>query len=378
MIFIFGFLVILYLIAMSILLVGFIKLPEFFSEEISAKTRFSIIVPFRNEAEHLPKLLESICLLKYPSDLYEYIFVNDASEDDSVTLIDQILRLSSATVNFRIIDNERLSASPKKDAITKAISIAKFDWILTTDADCILPENWLNIYNSYIEKHQSIMVAGPVSYNANTTLTQQFQKFDGLSLQLVTQGSFGLKIPLLCNGANLAYKKEAFTAVEGFKLNDHIASGDDIFMLEKMQKRFPLKVHYLKSKNAIVKTNPQKNWNEVISQRIRWASKTSKQKNRNAKLLGGLVFLVNLFAIAGAVFCIFQPDELPYYLLFLILKLISDFICILTCSNFFRSKINAGTFLLSELWYPFIIVTVVIAGFRGSYHWKGRIFQKTT
>lgn len=377
MIFIFGFLVILYLIAMSVILIGFLKLPEFFSEEISVKTQFSIIVPFRNEAAKLPKLLESISLLKYPSDLYEFIFVNDASEDDSVALINQILQVSSATINFRIIDNERKSASPKKDAITTAIEIAKFDWILTTDADCVLPENWLNAYNSYIEKHQPIMIAGPVSYIANKTLTQQFQKFDGLSLQLVTIGSFGLQAPLLCNGANLAYKKEAFKAVEGFKLNDHIASGDDIFMLEKMVARFPGQVHFLKSKDAIVETHPQENWNEVINQRIRWASKTSKQKSRNTKLLGGLVFLVNLFVIAGGVFCIFQPDELPLFLLFLVLKFANDFASILICSNFFRSKVNAGTFLLSELYYPFVIVAVVIAGFRGSYHWKGRIFQKS-
>lgn len=377
MIFIFGFLVILYLIAMSMILIGFLKLPEFISEEISAKTGFSIIIPFRNEAEKLPKLLESIALLKYPSDLYEFIFVNDASEDDSVTIINQILRELSAPINFRIIDNERLSASPKKDAITKAISQAKFEWILTTDADCILPKNWLNAYNSYIEKQQPIMVAGAVLYIANRTLPQQFQKFDGLSLQLVTQGSFGLKAPLLCNGANLAYKKEAFASVDGFKLNDHIASGDDIFMLEKMLARFHERVHFLKSKDAIVETHPQENWNEVINQRIRWASKTTKQKSGKARLLGGLVFLVNLFAIAGAVFCIFQPDEFPHYLLFLILKLLFDFASILICSNFFRSKINTGTFLLSELWYPFVIVTVVIAGFRGSYYWKGRIFQKS-
>lgn len=378
MILIFGILVILYLIAMSALMIGFMRLPEFFSEEIAAKTRFSIIVPFRNEAENLPKLLESIVLLKYPSDLFEFIFVNDASEDDSVALINQLLQIPSESINFRIIDNERQSASPKKDAITKAIAIGKFEWILTTDADCVLPKHWLIAYNKYIEKYRPIMVAGPVNYIVNGTLTQQFQKFDGLSLQLVTQGSFGLQVPLLCNGANLAYKKEAFSEVEGFKLNNHIASGDDIFMLEKMQDRFPEQVCFIKSKDAIVETCPQKNWNEVINQRIRWASKTSKQKSWITKLLGGLVFLVNLFVIAGGVFSIFRPDHLPYYLLFLLLKVLYDYIGIFISSRFFRSKINPSAYLLSELWYPFVIVSVVIASLRGSYHWKGRIFEKST
>lgn len=57
-----------------------------------------------------------------------------------------------------------------------------------------------------------------------------------MSLMGSTIGSFGIKHPFLCNGANLCYHKKAFFEVEGFKDNDTIASGDDIFFNAKNDK----------------------------------------------------------------------------------------------------------------------------------------------
>ena len=208
------------------------------------------------------------------------------------------------------------------------------------------------------------MVAGPVRYKADKSIVEQFQYLDGLSLQAVTIGSFGLNEPLLCNGANLAYKKEAFISVDGFNKNDHIASGDDIFMLEKMSNWKPDKVQFLKSEDAIVTTYPQKNWPGVLNQRIRWSSKTSKQKNWYLKGLGMLVFLMNLLILAGAVYCIFQPFLVPYYISFLLLKVLSDFLVIRVSSNFFNSKINGLNFLVCNLWYPVLITMVVLSSLR--------------
>jgi cellulose synthase/poly-beta-1,6-N-acetylglucosamine synthase-like glycosyltransferase len=363
---------------MIVLILGFLRLPVFNAEDIPVVTRFSIVIPFRNEAEHLPKLLESLQRLQYPSEMFEIIFVNDASTDSSTEIIRDQLHFSSKQINFSILDNERNSASPKKDAITAAVALAKNDWILTTDADCVLPERWLHSYDAYIQKFQPTIVGGPVRYEAKRNLAEQFQKFDSLSLQLVTLGSFGLKIPLLCNGANLGYKKEAFNLVNGFKDNDHIASGDDVFILEKMQARFPGQTGFLKSKDAIVGTQPQKNWPEVINQRIRWASKTSNQNNTAVKMLGGLVFLVNLFILITAIYCLFRPEYWVYFLVFLFLKLLCDFIAIRLSSHFFGDNLNLSAFFLSLCCYPLVIVSVVISSFRGNYHWKGRKFEKTT
>ena len=376
MIFVFIIIGLAYIISLGILIFGFWKLPNFTEKTTTQETPFSIIIPFRNEAEILPTLLESIQKLKYPSHLFEVILVDDASEDSSVEIINEILQPNSEQNNIRLITNKRQSASPKKDAITVAIGVAKNEWILTTDADCILPATWLNAYDAFIQKYNPTLVAGPVHYQPNNTLVGQFQKFDVLSLQLVTMGFFGWGAPTLCNGANLAYRKDAFVEVDGFAGNNHVASGDDIFILEKMQKLAQGKVLFLKSVEALVTTQVQKTWADTISQRIRWASKTSKQKMLLSKLLGFLVFLTNFIAVGGLIYCIFHPDFLQYYLGFLAAKILTDFIAIAFSNTFFRSKINIGAFLISVLYYPVITMIVVLGSLKGSYSWKGRKFKK--
>ena len=226
-----------YFLCMLVLVYGFRKVPIFTSEMTQAKTRFSVIIPFRNEAENLPKLLKTIENLNYPSAFFEVIFINDASEDASEAII--LKTIKNSRFSIKLLQNNRISNSPKKDAISEAIKNSNFEWIVTTDADCELPKSWLKTLDAFIQKNNPMMVCGPVIYESNGSFIENFQQLDGLSLQAVTIGSFGLQNPLLCNGANLAYNKEAFLKVNGFSGNDHLASGDDIFLMEKMKKAFP-------------------------------------------------------------------------------------------------------------------------------------------
>ncbi len=366
----------LYLLSLAMLIIGFRKLPVFTKKLLPEKTEFSIVIPFRNEAENLQGLLESLQNLKYPSHLFEVIFVDDASEDNSVEVINQTLKKSVGFDNFQVIKNVRYSASPKKDAITAAIAISKHEWILTTDADCILPPTWLKAYDSFIQTNRATLIAGPILYKSNESIVAQFQKFDGLSLQLVTMGSFGLQTPILCNGANLAYRKEAFYSVQGFAENDHIASGDDIFILEKILKIAPKEVHFIKAEEAIVETLPQSSWTDLIDQRIRWTSKTARQKSSFSKPLGMLVFLTNFLILVGLIYCIIRPAFSSYFLGFLAAKVLIDFYVIKMSNTFYKTEINIVAFLLSAFSYPIVTVIVVLGSLRGTYSWKGRKFEK--
>ena len=76
------------------------------------------------------------------------------------------------------------------------------------------------------------MIAGAVTYDCNSSFLHQFQQLDMASLQGATIGSFGIDQGFMCNGANLAYTKSLFTALDGFTGNDKIASGDDVFLGE--------------------------------------------------------------------------------------------------------------------------------------------------
>ena len=363
-----------YFICMVAFILGFKKTKVFSSERILSKTRFSVIIPFRNEAENLPSLLKTIAKLNYPFELFEIIFVNDTSEDNSEAIIAAAIEKSKFSI--KLIQNKRVSNSPKKDAIQEAIKNSNCEWILTTDADCELPKNWLNVFDSYIQQNDSIMVCGPVIYKSNGSFIDNFQKLDGFSLQSITIGSFGLNIPLLNNGANLAYRKDAFLKVNGFSGNDHIASGDDIFLLERMKKHFPDRVHFLKTPDAIVSTKPQPSWRNVINQRIRWASKTSKQKNTTSILLGILVFLVNFSFLIIPAFMVFDFENILFYTSLLFFKIITDYLVVRQTALFFDEKIAFWKFLWQPFVYSFIVLAVVLGSFGGNYSWKGRTYEK--
>ena len=97
----------------------------------------SIIIPFRNEQNRIPGLLEDITQLKVPNGLkYEFVFVDDHSNDDTRNLI-STLKLD----NLIVLSN---GESGKKAAIRAGVKYAQYEWVLTWDADIRVKKNYLN------------------------------------------------------------------------------------------------------------------------------------------------------------------------------------------------------------------------------------------
>ncbi|TWO34740.1 glycosyltransferase [Seonamhaeicola sediminis] len=369
-----------YLFLIGTFAFGFDKVPPFKLKDLPKKNTFTIVIPFRNEAENLPNLLKSISQLEYPNSSYEIIFVDDQSNDNSVTVIKQVLDTFSLNentrINIRVIKNERTSNSPKKDAITSAIKQAKNDWIITTDADCILPQNWLNNFDEFIQQKKVKCIVAPVTYSNSKTFLNRFQLLDLLSLQGATIGGFGIKKAFLCNGANFAYRKSVFEKVNGFQGNTNIASGDDIFLLEKISKTYPNHVHYLKSEHGIVNTKPQSSWTLLIEQRLRWASKTSAYNNWFGKLTGLIVLLTNALIITLVLLSILGLFNLKIFLYLIIIKLLVDFILIYKSASFFNQKEVLLSYPFAFVLYPFFTVYITFLSLFKNYKWKGRTFKR--
>ncbi len=255
---IFSIITLVYIGCISGLVYGFLKLQEYKSNGEIPQVKFSIVVPFRNEAENLPHLLESFSKLDYPVDLFEVILVDDDSNDG--------FEIGDFRFEISVIKNIRISNSPKKDAISTAISQAKNDWIITTDADCTFPPEWLKTLSTFILEKKAEMVAGAIKYETGNSFLHHFQQLDIASLQGATIGSFGIGKPFMCNGANFAYSKQFFRKLGGFDGNNTMASGDDVFLLQKAVKRFSEKVFYLKSENFAVATKPAQTWKYLFFQ----------------------------------------------------------------------------------------------------------------
>lgn len=343
------------------------KAPHF----AAASHKFSIVIPFRNEADNLPKLAQSLAELNYPTSQFELIFINDASEDNSVQILSEFKK-THPEISLQILHSKGTSNAPKKEALTKGILAAKHSWIVTTDADCIVPKNWLQSFNTTITLQQPICIAAPVAIKADLELLTTFQQIENAAMQMCTHAFFEINTPLLCNGANFAFLKDAFIQVNGYSGNENISSGDDIFLLEKFTGLEPHRCTNCYQPDAIVITNAEHTWAGFFLQRVRWASKTTKQKSLGIKALGILQVLTNVSLLFLCVLSFLKPNYWLTTTYYFSLKTAVDIVFVFPFLKFSKTKIPFYYFFLVALLYPFTTLVITLKSMYGGYIWKGR------
>ncbi len=356
-----------YGVVIWIALYYFNRLTQFTASTTPTKS-VSILVAARNEEACIRQCIESLLEQNYPTALMEIIIIDDQSDDDTAKIIS-----SYANKGVRLISIEdNATVHGKKAAITKGISYAKGKLIITTDADCTMNKNWVSTIVSFYETTGAVFVPGPVKFEKEKSMLGIFQSLDFLSLQGITAAGVGGGFYTMCNGANLAYEKEAFNTVNGFKGVDHIASGDDMLLMEKIKLTYPGKVHYCFSQDAIVETASAKSIQEFITQRIRWASKAPYYKSNLLKYTLLLVYMVNLSLICLLIMGLFSWKYLMVWLILTLIKTLIEFPFMYRVAGFFSKKNLLIWFLPIQ---PVHNIYTVIAGFFGlfsTYTWKGR------
>lgn len=372
MIGLFSLLVLLYCIVMLFYAFRFRTFNDFELDENTPETTFSIIIAFRNEAVNLPQLLKCLKALKYPSYLFEIILIDDHSEDDSKAICHQ-WKAENSDLTISIIDNQDLVKSPKKSAVLSAIKQAKSDYILTTDADCLLPENWLMYFNQHLQDKDSDLVAGPVKIIEDAQFWKKFQVLDMMSLQVVGLGSFKTSLPLFCNAANLCYKTSTIKALQAFENHKDVISGDDVFNLEVFHQQ-GRNINALMHPEVTVWTTAEPDFQALLQQRIRWASKAKYYRNTWLKSLGLIVLLTNLMLIISLVMA-FITDGFQFFWCLWLFKLGLDYYVLYVGNQFFRLNLCLRDYLIMLLVYPFVSSYFGLLSLRGNFSWKGRDYE---
>ena len=365
---------------------GWVSMPSFDATALGGEhtTKISVIIPARNEGQNIKACLDSIRAQSYPPDLFEVIVVNDHSTDNTAELIESAAGAGGCNIK-RIDLADHIDASLnayKKKAIEVGIQRSTAELIVTTDADCVVPPQWLHTIATFYEAYHPAFIAAPVSINCSNRFIEKFQALDFMVLQGITGAAVHKQMHNMCNGANLAYERTAFEAVNGFMGIDNIASGDDMLLMHKIYKQYPTKVLFLKSKDIIVQTAPVYTIREFFQQRIRWASKADKFGDKSLFPVLLIVYLFNLMMLALPVIAIFKNWQLPIvncqlsilglWLWMLLLKIVIELAFIYPVAKFFGKQNMLRIFPLMQ---PFSIVYTVIAGWLGkfgSYEWKGR------
>ena len=375
------------LLGYSALLVYYRKswgsIPDFKVEANSKLgTKISIIIPARNEEENIGYCLQSIIEQSYPAHLFEVLVVDDHSTDNTAAIIK-----SYASNNVKLISlKDYLSAneinSYKKKAIEISIQQSNGELIVTSDADCIFPKNWLTTIASFYESKRPAFIVMPVLISYGKKMIEVFQSLDFMTLQGITGASVNKKFHSMCNGANLAYTKEAFIAVNGFKGIDNIASGDDMLLMHKIYNQFPNNIEYLKSREVIVTTNPVSTIQQFFNQRIRWASKADQFDDKRIFVVLIIVYFLNVLMMVLPIVALIsnrsisiiniQLSMFNFYASLLLIKTIFELFFLYPVAKFFNQTKLLWWFPIAQ---PFHIVYTVIAGWLGKfgkYTWKER------
>lgn len=323
--------------------------PRINSNNYDAKS--TIVIPFRNEAHRISPLLESLKKLKGNFDV---VFIDDHSEDETINLIEK--ELKNSIIDYKIIESK---GSGKKTAIQTALEMATYENIYVTDADCILPTDWLA---SSIKLKEYNLIKGPVLLNNPEKFFQIIPYVENMILNIFI---LGYK-KVLASGANLAYKKNRFFELDPYSSNDHILSGDDMFLMDKLS---PSEIGF---HSKIISTTQESSYRNLINQSVRWASKAKFLENKIIIVIGGIVVSTNLWFILLSISSLFVEGLHNILFVFIAFKFVIDFLLLFLIAVLLNRYSTLKYSIIVELLYPLHLIIVIIFSMLKKTKWKGR------
>lgn len=344
--------VVLYILLISRFIKGWDETQVFETDKMPSQIPVTIITAFKNEEKNLAPLANALDKQTYQN--FEWILVDDNSTDKSAEIIKEMV--GKGFFGVKLIENK---GKGKKEAIRTALQTAKNELIITLDADVIPNENWLLNIVAYQEKYPTDLLICPVKISDSNGFLEKFQQFEFASIIASGAGASKTGMPMLCNGANLSFKKSVWLKNEN-KLHFKELSGDDIYLLQAVKKQNGV-IRFLKSKNATVQTPPSKSVKKFLHQRKRWAGKKAMYKDKELLVTALFVFLTSFALLGTAVLALFK-DYYPSLLLLLFLaKLTVDTMMFWKIKDFFGLKnVFLNSFIFS-LVYPFYVVFTAVS-----------------
>lgn len=335
------------------------------------KTKISVIIAVRNEANNIAECVRRILSQNYPNTLFELIVVDDFSDDNTIKILKTIQSEKLKIFSLSDYYSQDIVAHKKK-CITLGVQHALGNLIVTTDGDCFASANWLRYIAYTYEQTNAKVIAAPVKILHGNSILEKFQSLDYTGMMALTAVGVYYNFLSLCNGANMAYEKAAFLAVNGFEDIETIASGDDVLLMEKLKSNFPQRLVFIKAKAATIETFAVKGLLNFIHQRIRWTSKSKLYTEISIKVIALLVLLHSISVVFLFIVAFFNIKYLPFAIVIIFLKSLSDLILLATASTFFSNSYLLLYFPLLQIFHILYISSIGILGNIIQSKWKGR------
>jgi len=329
----------------------------------------SVVVAARNEENSIENCLQSLLRQTYPANKYEIIIVDDGSSDRTASIIKYFSERFNIIRLLSLSQDHAQKTGQKPAALAKGIAQANGEIILTTDADCMVPPRWIEIMANHFEE-DVVFVAGPVLERDSNTFFAKLEQLEFLGLITTAAGLIGSGRPIICNGANLAYQKDAFTSAGGFSETN--SSNDDESLMNQIVHRKIGKVVFAPEADAVVTTNSSNTISTFLRQRVRWANKRGHYEDNTilVSLVGLYIYFVSMLLTTILVF--HEPQLIQPLVVSFIGKMLVDYFTLLSGAKLFKQRVPLFHYLIAEFLHVPYIVIAAAAGQFASMQWKGR------
>ncbi len=324
----------------------------------------TVIVAARNEEKNILRCMKSLDKLIYSEGKLEIIIVDDRSDDNTGSIIDNFIKDKP---NFKkiISKKEKGKLKGKTNALASGIEAAKGEIILTTDADCVVPPTWALKTASYY-KDNVAMVNGFTTQIADSNFSGM-QSIDFIYLLMIASSTINLNKPISCIGNNMSYLKKAYLDVGGYEALPFSVT-EDFNLLMAISKLGKYKIIYPLDKETLVTSLPCETLKELYRQKKRWAV-----GGLGVPLSGFMILINGYLTYLGMLMLPFFYS--PVFLYLFIFKIAVDFFVLYPIHKRLGIEKNMKYFFVSEIYFTiYVLALPFLIAFNRKVLWKGREF----
>lgn len=330
----------------------------------SALPRITILVCARNEEKSISACIASIAAQDYPTDKLELIVVNDRSTDRTA----ELLTTWKATIPYLHIvevDDTETQAQGKVNALMKGFDIASGEFILMTDADCVVPSKWAKEHVSWYNQDTG-MVASITSIVGGNL----FDKCHSIEMvQVLALGMSGINYHIRTSiiGNNLSIRKSAYEQIGGYR-NVPFSVTEDLALFQKLWD-FGWKVKSKANLHCAVVTEPTHDFKGWWRQKQRWV--------QGGKRIGLPGIIIIGIGFIGAALILLLPftHSLLFALMMFAIKCVIELLILFPTMKAIGKIPLLRYLILYELYLLCFLLCVPIMYFQRDVKWKDRVYQ---
>ena len=323
----------------------------------------TIVLSARNEAGSIGKCLVCLVNQTYPSSCYEVIPVNDASEDQTMEIINNYMSENEKIKPININPGERHKQG-KINAIDKGILNAKGEIIITTDADTWMGTEWISKMVGSFDVSTGFVLGITLDQMSNNPV-HTFHALDSIGMCVIGTALAEMKNPITCRGTNIAFRKDAYLQVREKVLLLSATLGNREWLMQEINSSTDWEISPQVDPGSFVYTGSPDKWAALINQRSRWAS-SGKNYTKFSIRLYLIVIYCSLLSF------VISPWILSVKLLCILwgAKLAIDLPVSIAVARLVDQPRLFWAFPLMYIIQPFMITITAFLGTFNLYRWK--------